>query len=629
MSSSDDDILLPPSKRTRESTKRARNSTSIMSTPVSSSESSEDSTIPPVKKPHRKKRPKCDISIKKTHVPFHNKSVNLNSSSHQLKEMENDEITNEDKELQKTLEHEFDEILKKGGRRRGKTKPVAIPQKPERVLKQMSLPKNCNGDDSNNNSNNPINKLSEQKVHKISSSLPQTRAMPIPNMLNNEQLENDDDDTYYPDDDDTFWWNDEEKTYWDTLTANEQNDLKQRESDVKNFRKLDIPGRFHILKSRINLSSKAMILRKWEQIEQMEPTDNEFFKLNRWMDGVMRIPFGRNIPFPVRRDDHPHMIHQFLNVVSRTLHKSVYGHEHAKERLLQFVAQNISNPNTQGHCIALCGPPGIGKTSLIKQGVSAALGRPFAFLALGGANDASYLEGHHYTYEGSQWGRIADILMTSKCMNPVIFFDELDKISETKQGEEIVGVLTHLTDPSQNMSIQDKYFANIDLDLSKALFIFSLNDETKINPILKDRMFMIHLEGFKIPEKKKIAQQYMWGELLKESGFNENELIISDNTWDWILKNKEKNDPGVRGLRRLIERILLQLNVIRLYPDALVYGSISAATITESLNKKQPVPPPATQISFPFEITPMWIEYFLKRDEREKEIAMELRMLYT
>ena len=99
--------------------------------------------------------------------------------------------------------------------------------------------------------------------------------------------------------------------------------------------------------------------------------------------------------------------------------------------------------------------------------------RPFAFIAIGGSSNGSTLVGHNYTYVGSTWGRIVDILMEKKVMNPIIFIDELDKVSRSEHGKEIIGILTHLVDETQNESFQDKYFTGIDLDLSKALFIFS------------------------------------------------------------------------------------------------------------------------------------------------------------
>ena len=91
-----------------------------------------------------------------------------------------------------------------------------------------------------------------------------------------------------------------------------------------------------------------------------------------------------------------------------------------------------------------------------------------------------YFGGHSYTYEGSTWGKIVEILVKSKCMNPIIYFDELDKVSDTPKGEEIIGILTHLTDTTQNSKFHDKYFSELDFDLSRCMFIFSYNDESKI-----------------------------------------------------------------------------------------------------------------------------------------------------
>ena len=122
---------------------------------------------------------------------------------------------------------------------------------------------------------------------------------------------------------------------------------------------------------------------------------------------------------------------------------------------------------------------------MILDGISKILGREFAFIALGCAGDSSSLEGHSYTYEGSTWGEIVQIIIDSKCMNPVIYCDELDKISDSARGQKIASLLTHLTDTTQNNQFQDKFFSGIEFDLSKCLFIFSYNDETKVNPILK------------------------------------------------------------------------------------------------------------------------------------------------
>ena len=209
----------------------------------------------------------------------------------------------------------------------------------------------------------------------------------------------------------------------------------------------------------------------------------------------MRIPFGKYEKLPVNIDNGIETCHDFMATAKETLNNAVYGLNDAKMQIMQMLGQLITNPASIGTAIAIHGSMGTGKTTLVKEGISKILNRPFAFIALGGATDSSFLEGHSYTYEGSTWGKIVQILIDSKCMNPVIYFDELDKISDTPKGEEIANILTHLTDTSQNSQFHDKYFAEVDFDMSKCLFIFSYNDEKKVSPILRDRMYRICTKG--------------------------------------------------------------------------------------------------------------------------------------
>ena len=203
-------------------------------------------------------------------------------------------------------------------------------------------------------------------------------------------------------------------------------------------------------------------------------------------------------------------------------------------------------------------------TSLVKEGISKILNRPFAFIALGGATDSSFLEGHGYTYEGSTWGKIVQILIDSKCMNPVIYFDELDKISDTPKGEEIAGILTHLTDTSQNTQFHDKYFTEIDFDLSKCLFIFSYNDESKVNPILKDRMYRIQTKGYNQKQKTAISNNYLLPKIREQVKFAAADIIIPDQTLHYIIENYCNKEDGVRNLKRCLEIIYTKLNLYRL-----------------------------------------------------------------
>jgi len=358
---------------------------------------------------------------------------------------------------------------------------------------------------------------------------------------------------------------DEEQKYWMKLNAETRSKYIAIQKEIEEFTKEDKPPRFMLYEWGIPLAVKSVILEKTEQLTYMEPSDSEYFKLQRWVDNIFKVPFGKYITLPIDYRNNVDEIQQYLTNFENQLDNSIYGHDIAKNKLIQVISQWITNPSSCGNVLALQGPPGIGKTTLIKDGLSKALGRPFAFIPLGGATDSAFLEGHSYTYEGSLWGRIVNVLMETKCMNPVIFFDELDKVSETKHGEEIIGILTHLTDASQNDSFHDRYFSGIDFDLSKCLFIFSYNDESKINPILKDRLNRLHLKGFSKDEKKNIFTKFILPELFENINFNNDDLIMNSEVIDYLVQNYSKEE-GVRNLKRAMETILLKINLYKLNP---------------------------------------------------------------
>jgi ATP-dependent Lon protease len=279
-------------------------------------------------------------------------------------------------------------------------------------------------------------------------------------------------------------------------------------------------------------------------------------------------------------------------------------------QIMQMLGQLVTNPSALGTAIAIKGPMGTGKTSMIKEGVSKILNRPFAFIALGGATDSSFLEGHSYTYEGSIWGKIVQILIDSKCMNPVIYFDELDKISDTPKGEEIAGILTHLTDTSQNSQFHDKYFAEIDFDLSKCLFIFSYNDESKVNPILRDRMYRIQTKGYDKKEKTIISNNYLLPRIREQVKFSTEDIIIPDESIHYIIEKHCEKEDGVRNLKRCLEIIYTKLNLYRLMRPGsnLFEDEMSIA------------------VEFPFTVTKEIVDKLIKK---ERDDNMALRGMYV
>lgn len=316
---------------------------------------------------------------------------------------------------------------------------------------------------------------------------------------------------------------------------------------------------FKILRLPLDPESKRAAMEKQKQVIDSEnsPMGEVNVKLQNWVRGFLKIPFGKYATIPKRSKKNPA---KYLKQALEILDKEVYGLDDAKDHILRYVAQTITNPSAAGNCLAILGPPGTGKTSLIKDALGKILNRPVHMIALGGNTDSSFLEGHSYTYEGSLWGQIADILMRSKYMNPVIIFDELDKVSKTQKGDEIIGILTHMTDSTQNKGFQDKYFAGINIDLSRVLFVFTMNDRSAVNSVLLDRLRIIHTNGYSKKEKRIIGEKYLLPRILKEYRFKE--LSITNEAWNFILN--EHDEPGVRNVKRDLETIVSRLNINRL-----------------------------------------------------------------
>ena len=355
-----------------------------------------------------------------------------------------------------------------------------------------------------------------------------------------------------------------DNTYFKNLSNDEQESLISTLNTIKEYNDDDVPLRISLLKTDIPVKYKSAALRKINTLEFMEPGSNEYYKLKQWVDTFMRIPFNKYSNLPITIEDGVEKCHEFMANSKKILDEAVFGISDAKMQIIQMVGQWLINPSAIGTAIAIKGPMGTGKTTLVKDGISKILGREFAFIALGGATDSSVLEGHSYTYEGSTWGKIVDILVQCKTMNPVIYFDELDKISNTPKGEEIASILTHLTDTSQNDKFHDKYFSEIELDLSRCMFIFSYNEEEKVNPILKDRMYRISTKGYSVKEKKTILEDYLLPKIRSEIKFDKEEVTIPDSVLGYIIQKYTQDEEGVRNLKRCIETIYRKLNLFKL-----------------------------------------------------------------
>jgi len=349
--------------------------------------------------------------------------------------------------------------------------------------------------------------------------------------------------------------------YYHYLEKEKKDEIYTLTKEIYEYNGSNKPLRFKVIESHMDMKTKAIALENIDKMSEMDVSTGEHSKMDHWINGLMRIPFGKYNSIPINPDNSIHEKREFIKNTYKTLDSAIYGHKEAKTHILQVIGKWIKNPDSGGNVLAIQGPMGNGKTTLVKEGISKVLNRPFHFIALGGASDSAYFDGHCYTYEGSHWGRIVQILQDSKCMNPIIYFDELDKISDTSKGDEITHMLTHITDPSQNSLFQDNYFPGVHLDLSKALFIFSYNDESKVDKILKDRMYVIHTKGFKTEDKIKICNEYLIHEIYDTFAFSKEEIIFSDDILKNIIEKYTEGEEGVRNLKRCIETIVSKINI--------------------------------------------------------------------
>jgi ATP-dependent Lon protease len=357
----------------------------------------------------------------------------------------------------------------------------------------------------------------------------------------------------------------EEAQYYKCLSRNEKRSCRHEYETIQDFNQSKVPLKFKILAMKnVSLQSRAFLMSRLTAFNSMETQDNEYHKLSAWFTQFQKLPLNTYAKFPISYPGNTKReIFKFLRNSRAQLDDAVYGHDHVKDEILQLMAGWVTNPQGQGRVLALQGPPGNGKTTLVKNGISKVLGRPFALVGLGGAKDSAFLQGHEYTFEGSKPGRLIEVIRDTGCMNPVVFFDEIDKLSESPAGKEIASLLCHVLDPVQNTCFQDRYFSGIDIDLSKAVFVLSFNDPDKVDPILKDRMRVVKMKGFEITEKIKIAKNYLMKDVCSEFKFKTDNILISDAVMTHIISSYT-NEAGVRELRRNIGTIISKLNLIKL-----------------------------------------------------------------
>ena len=291
-------------------------------------------------------------------------------------------------------------------------------------------------------------------------------------------------------------------------------------------------------------SIKEKLLKEVNKYEMMSLVSPELSIVKNYIDTVLSLPFG------IYTKDLKN-----IQKIEDELDKTHYGLKDVKNRILEYIAVKELTNDIKSPIICLVGPPGVGKTSLAYS-ISQALHRNFVKISVGGVNDEAEIIGHRRTYIGSKPGRIIEGLIKAKSSNPVFLIDEIDKMTKDIKGDPS-SCLLEVLDPEQNSTFYDNYIEEA-FDLSKVIFILTANSLLDIPYALRDRLEIINLTSYTTFEKLDIVKNYMFSKLLKEHGLTKNNLIIDDETINFIIKHYTK-EAGVRELERVLSSLMRKI----------------------------------------------------------------------
>jgi ATP-dependent Lon protease len=328
-----------------------------------------------------------------------------------------------------------------------------------------------------------------------------------------------------------------------------------------------------ILRSDHSDDLKTYLLTKYDEVKDYEHTHEEYIGRCRWIDWWLATPtYSKTL---LNKGEKPG---DRMMKILKVLNKKMYGMDKVKTRIVELMGSMLSNPDGKGRCLAMVGPPGVGKTAIARC-LGEALDLPFEQISLGGMNDVNLLIGFPGTYVSSEPGLIVKALTKFKgCKNGIIYFDEFDKLDlSDPRSRGVISQLLHIIDFSQNKDFRDFYLSKFTVDLSKILFVISLNNVDKVHLILSDRVPYIHMNGYTFDEKVHIGLKFMLPEHLNNLKIKKTDLIIKEAAMREIVKISG-NSPGVRDLERKIKMLLEKINVVKhlhnakRYIDEFAYG---------------------------------------------------------
>ena len=352
-----------------------------------------------------------------------------------------------------------------------------------------------------------------------------------------------------------------------------------------------------IIKLKCSKENKVAIYKRWKEMRPFGSSE-ENNKLKKWIDCAIELPFDKLKKLHTKR------ISKFIKEVSEKLDKELYGMDNVKEQLLIFLNTKLNNPSMKGCSIALLGPPGVGKTTIARL-LAKVMNWPFEQISFGGVSNSDFLKGHDYTYVGSRPGEIVRCLTRMQYKNGILFFDEYEKVADNKG---IVSTLLHITDFQQNHEFVDNYLCDLKLDLSNLWFIYSMNN-IPTDSALRDRLFIIQLEGYNLEEKVRILIDFVLPKLLKNIGLKGKDITMNEETARNIIEKYDKDEKGIRNLENIIREIINKINFVKVNYKNL--NDIKSITFKDF-----------EKVQYPIEITTDMINKLMKeRDNIETKFA--------
>jgi ATP-dependent Lon protease len=336
---------------------------------------------------------------------------------------------------------------------------------------------------------------------------------------------------------------------------------KDKSNEIKeNDKKKMCNIKDQILKLNTSNDNKNIIMNHYNNVKKLDNSTTEYYKNQMYIDTAISIPWNiyyninETIKVPTK---------DFIKNLKSEFDKEIYGMDNIKNEIINYICKFITNPSSEKNNLALYGNAGVCKTKFIKV-LSKILKIPLKIISLGGIKDSSYLLGNGYVYVESNCGNIIQSIIDTKVMNPIMYFDELDKISESNGGQDIYSVISNLTDSTINCNFSDNYFRGMNFDLSKVFYIFTFNDISKINKVLLDRLNVIYVENPKTSEKIIILEKYCVKDIINNIGIKTN-ITFDKDCYYSIIQYTDKHidkhtSSGIRESIRILEKIILEIN---------------------------------------------------------------------